>query len=181
MVDRRRLKLQWRAAVVAARAAVAAVAIAFLRPGPFAPEAWVVLGLMFAVALGVSLYSRPRPFAYVGSVYVRAPDREAAVRCVSAGHSVDPPALEAEALEVAHRNFWARTLSMGWWPLLGATLVLRPADTPVPVATVIGVTLAGSGLVLVSRARTRFHNLSKVEDRRTPQRPTGRKIGKSMI
>ena len=126
-VYRRRLALEWRAAIAVALVAVVGVVLGLL-PRPV-DDVWLLAG--FAAILLVAVWvlvmalrrsvapppTMPRRFGYH-----EATAAEARVR---RGEAVDPPELQAAAIAQARRGLRVGHLVLGWFPVMGATWALR--------------------------------------------------------
>lgn len=124
---RRRVALEWRAAVVVAGAAVL---VAVLGRFPFAGDGfWLLLGLvgvivLAAVGLAANAYLRP---VVVPSAPAQWGDRdlEAVQKQVSRGMPVDPAQLQAAAVAGARRRLRTTHRGVCLWPAVGSGLSLN--------------------------------------------------------
>lgn len=124
---RRRVALEWRAAVVVAAAAVlVAVLGRFPSAGDGFPLLLRLVALIVLIALGLAAVARLRP------VVVPAPPAGrlgrklgAAQKQVTHGKPVDPPELQTAAIDQARRGLRIVHLNVGIWPAMGSGYSLR--------------------------------------------------------
>lgn len=124
---RRRLALEWRAAVAVAFVAAAGVVLGLL-PRPIG-DVWllVLFGAIVVVAMVLLVLAFRRPVAAPPVMPRRFGYEEAARagRRVRRGEPVDPPELQGAAIGQARRGLRLSHLMLGWWPVVGATWALR--------------------------------------------------------
>ena len=170
-MNRRRLVFEWRAAVtVAAAVAVAALLVALPLPIDAGWLLAVVGAILFATVavVAVSVYRLPVLPAAPTPGQLRDRDVAAAAVAVRRGRAVEPPALQAAAIDLARRSLRTAHLTFVALPMSGASLTLNTGGGGFStVARLIGAVCLALGLGGLVASRRVQHRLNTLEDTST--------------